>query len=240
MIEGIYSNIGINAKNRNSETKMVSAPIHSYSQYKEFSKAANDACIAYASPILNQAEIPQIPLDTLIKKLKAQGKKEGKDYIVEMAKNRNIRITINNKSGKPLHVIHYDNGDLNRWNCMENYKYKNGKLSEIISKRENNKTFARSAFYDNNEIPQSAFTKEGLTYKTTPEEFIEMLGSQQFQIDAENNLITVFNNNGYKEVRWLDTPNGNIISISNYNNKGDENKHITLKKDQTEIDNYFV
>ena len=67
-----------------------------------------------------------------------------------------------------------------------------------------------------------------------------MLGSQQFQIDAENNLITVFNNNGYKEVRWLDTPNGNIISISNYNNKGDENKHITLKKDQTEIDNFFV
>ena len=242
MIEGIYSNTGINTRTRNNKAKPVSNPVQSYSQYKEFSKAANNASISYGTTLINKTEIPQMSMGSLIKKLKVHGKKEGKDYIIETAKNGNgnIILTINNKSGQPLHVIHYDNGNLNSWNGIENYKYKNGKLSEIISKRGDNKIFIRSAFYDNSKIPQIAFTKEGLTYNTTPEEFIKKLGNQRFEIDEENNLITVFDVGSYKEFRWIDTPEGNIISISNYNNKGDEIKHITLEKNQTKIDSYFV
>ena len=239
MIEGIYLQNNIKPECSSSSDKRDKNKICDYPQYKELSKEANSASIAYATPLINKPEIPQISLTSLIKRLKAQGRREGKDFIIKnYGKNKNL--TINNEHNKPAYVLHYDNGNLNRWNGLEIYKYRNGKLSEIISKHGNNKTFVRSNFYNNNEIPQSTFTKEGLTYQTTPEEFIETLGSQQFQIDAENNLITVSNHNGYKKVRWLDTPDGNIISISNYDNKGEEIKHITLKKDQTEIDNYFA
>lgn len=239
MIEGINTQ---NLNNYNyaqkSQKKSFTDYTVVYPQYKEISKSANNACIAYASPIINKMEVPQMPMDTLIKKLKAEGKKEGKDFIIENY-GKNKVLTINNRFNKPAYVLHYDNGNLNSWNDIENYKYKNGKLSEIISKHGNNKVFIHSSYYDNDEIPQSAFTKEGLTYKTTPEEYIKMLDNKRFKIDTENNLITVFNTNGYKNVRWINSPNGKIITISVHNDKNEQIKHITLEKNHTEIDNYF-
>ncbi len=181
-------------------------------------------------------------MDSLIKKLKAQGKKEGKDFIIENY-GKNINLTINNEYNKPAYVLHYDNGNLNKWNGIEIYKYKYDKLSEIVGKHGNNKTFIRSAFYSNKEIPQNSFTKEGLTYNTTPEGYIEYLKQNKIDYkissDKKNSSVMIyeFNKDNKKTQTTHFCKHG--VSRTELNSNEEEVKHIDLRKEKTEVTNYL-
>ena len=242
MIERIYLQNNIKTGFTNPVEKQNQKTVYQYPQYKEISKHANQASIAYASPIINKSKVPQIPMASLIKKLKAQGKKEGKDFIIENY-GKNINLTINNEYNKPTYVLHYDNGNLNKWNGIEIYKYKYGKLSEIVGKHGNNKTFIRSAFYSNKEIPQNSFTKEGLTYNTTPEGYIEYLKQNKidFKIspDKKNSSVMLyeFNKDNKKTQTTHFCKHGVFRTELNSNEKAV--KCINLTRERTEVTNYL-
>ena len=100
MIKGINFYKGITnsfAENNNTDCEATNNR-KSYPQYKELSKEANSASIAYATPIIKESEIPQMSLNSLIKNLKIHGKRENKDFTIEKSGNGNIILTINNKT----------------------------------------------------------------------------------------------------------------------------------------------
>ena len=138
---------------------------------------------------------------------------------------------------------YYDNGNLNKWNGIEIYKYKYDKLSEIVGKHGNNKTFIRSAFYSNKEIPQNSFTKEGLTYNTTPEGYIEYLKQNKIDYkispDKKNSSVMIyeFNKDNKKTQTTHFCKHG--VSRTELNSNEEEVKHIDLRKEKTEVTNYL-
>lgn len=245
MIKGINFYKGITnsfADNNNTDCEATNNR-KSYPQYKELSKEANSASIAYATPIIKESEIPQMSLNSLIKNLKIHGKRENKDFTIEKSGNGNIILTINNKLGQPLHKIHYDNGDLNHWNVKRNYKYQNnGKLNRIISKSTDNKIEMYTDYYDNKEVTQDLFTKEGLTYNTTPEEYIEYLKQNKinYQISRDENsqsvVIDEFDENN-KKTQTTDFHKYGVFR-SEFNLNEEKIKNIDLTKERTEVTNY--
>ena len=231
-------------KNRicKSRGKTKSKTVYQHPQYKEISKHANQAFIAYAYPIINKSEVPQTSMDSLIKKLKAQGKKEGKDFIIENY-GKNINLTINNEYNKPAYVLHYDNGNLSYWNEIEINKYHKGKLSRQIAKHSDNSTFLYTDYYDCKEIPQNSFTKEGLTYNTTPEGYIEYLKQNKIDYkispDKKNSSVMIyeFNKDNKKTQTTHFCKHG--VSRTELNSNEEEVKHIDLRKEKTEVTNYL-
>ena len=52
--------------------------------------------------------MPQISLQAMVNRLKMQGKIEGKDFVIDEARNGNKSLAINNKYGNEEKRIYYD------------------------------------------------------------------------------------------------------------------------------------
>lgn len=223
----------------------ISLPVRQqYPQFKEISPQANSAICAYMSPVINRDYVPQMPLQTMVKRLKMQGKIEGKDFVLEKNRNGNIILKINNPFGQEGKRIYYDSGDTDKWSYFDEKMYKGNKLVRSTSKNNKGKAFCYTNYYYNNEIPQTDFMPDNLALCKTPEEYIEQLkaSNANYKIEYEqfnkNNIeIAEYNHDDTKKQssHWL---NGNLNSLNKYNKKGCKTQHIKFLDDSTEVTNY--
>ena len=223
----------------------ISLPVRQqYPQFKEISPQANSAICAYMSPVINRDYVPQMPLQTMVKRLKMQGKIEGKDFILEKNRNGNIILKINNPFGQEGKRIYYDSGDTDKWSYFDEKMYKGNKLVRSTSKNNKGKAFCYTNYYYNNEIPQTSFMPDGLAQCKTSKEYLEYLKDNNINHKVEydehgrHNLeIAEYNNDNIKiqSSNWI---NNSLQSLSKFDKKENETQYINFFDDHTEVTNY--
>lgn len=252
MINGVSFNPNI-IKSHQKQNASVTQP--SFEENREMPSEISTAYRAYGQAMI-QKPLEQLSLNDCILQLQKQGKVEGKDYRIDGCTMGNIVLHVNNKDGQQTKVLHFDNGDIEKCSCREEYKYENGrKVKEIHYHSNNNKVSMYSDCYYNDEIPQEAFTKDKLTYDTTPEQCIEYLNKNNINYkierdgEGDNNrslYITEFDDNG-KQIQstWFYYGENTfdqkhqMLSRSIYNNNELETKRIELEKDCTSVCTYL-
>ena len=196
------------ASQQNYEQSPV--PMHQYPQFREISPQANSAICAYMSPVINRSAMPQIPLQAMVNRLKMQGKIEGKDFVIDEARNGNKSLAINNKYGNEEKRIYYDNDDMNRWSAYVENVYNGNKLLRSTSKNAKGKTFVYTNYYYNKDFPQTSFMPEGLAQCKTSDEYIEYLKANNINYKLEYGE----NDKSYKKITEYNTENKKIRSSS--------------------------
>lgn len=219
-------------------------PMHQYPQFKEISPQANSAICAYMSPVINRSTVPQIPLQAMVNRLKMQGKIEGKDFVIDEARNGNKSLAINNKYGNEEKRVYYDNDDMNRWSAYVENVYNGNKLLRSTSKNAKGKTFAYTNYYYNKDVPQTSFMPEGLAQCKTSDEYIEYLKANNINYKLEYGE----NDKSYKKITEYNTENKKIRSsswntdilqaVTKYDKRGNENQYIAFCDNQTRVTNY--
>lgn len=201
MINGVYTNlnnkVAFKSNNTYADDKMLKQEVQN-DEVSEISSEASSAYRAYGHAMV-QKPLEKLSLNDCIQQLQKQGKVEGKDYRLENYENGNVAIYVLNKDGQEAKRMLFDEGKID---CWEDYKYSsNGKLAKTISHHGDGKIPSYSDYYYNDEIPQEVFTKDKLTFNTTPEEYIEYLNK---------------NNKNYKVLKE-EGENGRSVSIQELN-----------------------
>lgn len=184
--EVYFSRVTRRPVTKNQNNNYAETPIErpQYKQFKEISPAVNDAIYSYASPAI-QKPYEKMSLNDNILRLKKEGKREGIDYRIEGSEIGNIVLYINNKSGQPLKVLHYDGGDINHVNVYETYKYQNGRETKYCGYDYKNDLNYYTNTYYNDENSQKNFTTEGITAYTKADEYIEYLKNNNIKFKVE-------------------------------------------------------
>lgn len=208
----------------------------SFKNNTEITSETSSALHAYGTALLNKPA-EQLSLAENIKILKAQGKIESKDYIIDRSEMGNIILQLNNKSRQPIKILHFDNGNLKKCNGWEDYKYTNDKLVKLYTHDENGRIPSYSDYFYNNEIPQENFTKEQITYKTKPQDYIEYLEENNinFKINDDNSISEYDKNNNL--IQKTEFYQDSLVRSIYDNNQ--ETHRIRLDKDSTEICTYL-
>lgn len=252
MINGVNFNPNI-AQSCPKTDAPVTQP--SFEGNHDMSSEVSSAYRAYGQSMINKP-LEQLSLNDCILQLQKQGKIEGKDYHIEGCTMGNLVLYINNKDGQEAKVLHFDNGNIEKCSCREEYKYENGrKIKEIHYFSADDRISMYSDYYYNDEIPQEAFTKDKLTYDTTPEQHIEYLNKNninyKIERDGEENnnrslYITEFDKNDkIIQSTWYYYGKNNfnqkhqMLSRSIYDSDEAEVKRIELEKDRTEVCTYL-
>ena len=211
---------------------------------------------AYGLSFINKNKtIQQMSLKDMIKQLESQGKVEGKDFEINSACTMgNTVLTVKNKQGQEVLMVHYDNGNHNTWNCYEVTEYKDGKKSKQTSRDSNGNLMCISNFFDKNDARIKPLTEGKLSYDTKPEEYIKYLKdnnmdySVEYYGEEENNRginIKIYDANKkvtngiwyyYGENKFDD--HCIFVSQSSINEEGEEYRRIGYNKDNIEVVTY--
>lgn len=250
MVEKINFNPNI-IQHSVKETENAPVTQQSFEGSNEISPKVSNAYRAYGQAML-QKPLEQLSLNNCILQLQKQGKIEGKDYCIKGCTMGNLVLYVNNKDGQEEKVLHFDQGNIEKCSCWEEYKYANGKKIKGISHDMNGKIHNYQDYYYNDEISQEAFTKEHITAETTPKEYIQYLKENNKKFEVENIKndgfqairITEFDEYG-KEIQYTSfetnkenfAPDYCIIMREEYLPNGNR-KRIEFSKTDTYITNY--
>lgn len=233
-------------------TLQKETPNYTYPQTKGITSETSGAARAYATPLIKNKLKPQ-SLNYYITKLKQEGKVEGKDYLITRAqKYDNYNLDLFDKNGNKIKTLYWCNGnDKNNYSGYNELLYSNNKEIKSIARRDDNKVTYYTNTYYNDEIPQTSFTKEGITSETTPQEYEKYLkqNNKNYEIGyTDDNWVFIdeFDENNKKKQStvWIygDEPIGSkLVSPDRniYNSDGKECKRITFSKDKTEVCTYL-
>lgn len=247
MINGVNFNPNI-AQSCPKTDAPVTQP--SFEGNHDMSSEVSNAYRAYGLANINkQTDYINLKLNEFIAILKAQRK----NFEIEGNGNRPW-LHVYNENGQEVLRSEYD-GDTQKLLGAEISTYKNDKIIRKIFKDNKNRIRMYEDYYYNNEIPQEAFTKDKLTYNTTPEQYIEYLNKNNinYKIEREgeedNNrsiYIYEFDENGkkilgtwyyYGENTFDQKPS--MLSQSIYDCNEAEVKRIELEKDRTSVCTYL-
>lgn len=192
-----------------------------YKQFNEISPAVNSAIYAYASPIIRKP-YEKMSLYECISALKKQGYVEGLNYETD----RNRLVQIKNKYGNVVKCLGYDNpNDTNPF--VQNLSYdSNNRLVKLTCIEDNRVKFYEDTYY-NDEVPQEQFTDARITYRTSPNEYLNYLKSKNANYKVEKESGEDFN----------------IVRIIEYGDKDDKKSRIAFIKyndgyNQVNLDEY--
>ena len=248
MLQGVYSQNRIRQNFAPQQNLGIITPTRAqYPQFKEITPEANSAICAYMSPVINRDTVPQIPLKAMINRLKMQGKVEGKDFVIDKAINGNLVLITNNKYGNEEKSIHYDNGDIEHWNCYEQKIYKGQKFLREIAKDNKNRTINITNVYPKHDVSVS-----GLADFKTQNEYMKYLKNNNINFKIkhlqcndfssnknckEHILITEYDNNNNKiqSSIWGDT----LEEISKFDKHGAESQRITFWGNDIHVTDYI-
>lgn len=252
MIDKINFNPNI-AQRSVKETENAPVTQPAFEGNREMSPEISNAYRAYGQAMV-QKPLEQLSLNDCILQLQKQGKVEGKDYHIEGCTMGNLVLYVNNINGQREKVLHFDDGNVEKCNCWEDYKYSDGKLIKIID-HTGEKIHSYQDFYYNDEVPQETFTKDKLTYDTTPEQHIQYLKNNNinYTIDKDgeednNRSIRIYeiDESGKKlQETWYyyGTNKFNekhqMLSRSQYDSNEAEVKRIELEQDRTGVCTYL-
>ena len=246
-------NVSLKASNEALQTRHNENKLPNFSN-EYMSSDVSSASRAYGLSFVNKNKtIPQMSLKDMVKWFESQGKIEGKDFEIDSSCTMgNTVLTLKNKQGQEELTIHYDNGNHNKWNGYEVSEYTNGKLYKQTSRDENGNIMSNLQVYKNDEVGH--LLEEGLSYNTTPEEYIKYLKSKnvdykiEYSGEEDNNRslrISLLNDNKqvYKKVwyyygshkfnercRW--------VTQSDINEQGEEYRRLLFNKDNVEVVTY--
>jgi len=228
------------------EAETVTQP--SFEANNEMSPEVSNAYRAYGQAMV-QKPLEQLSLNDCILQLQKQGKVEGKDYHIEGCTMGNLVLYVNNRKGQEEKVLHFDDENIQKCSCWEEYKYADSRKIKVISHRADGKIPWYTAHYYNDQIPQEALTKDKLTYDTTPEQHIQYLKKNNInykisKYGKENNnrdiRIEEFDENGKKaQETWYYYGRNKFVSRSIYDDNEAETKSISFEKDKTEVCTYL-
>lgn len=235
MINGVNFNSNI-AQSYQKANAPVTHP--SFEGSCEMPSEVSSAYRAYGQAMVNKP-LEQLSFNECIFQLQKQGKVEGKDYRLENYERGNTAIYLINKNNQETkRILFGTDGKIDSW---EDYKYANErKVKEILHHSGGIIPYYLDYYY-NDEIPQEAFTKEKLTYNTTPKQYIGYLKKNNinYKIEREgqgNNksiYITEFDENSKitQSTYWSFYDENQIISRSIYDSNEAETKRITFFDD---------
>ncbi len=214
----------------------------------------SSASRAYGLSFINKNKtIPQISLKDMIKWLESQGKIEGKDFEIDSSCTMgNTVLTLKNKQDQEELSIHYDNGNHSEWSGYVVSEYTKGELTKQTCRDSNGNINSNLRVYNNDEAGH--LLQEGLSYNTTPEEYINYLKFKnidykiKYSGGEDNNRsvhISILDND-YKAIKDICFYYGEnkfnekyqFISQRDYNEKGDEYRRLTFNKDNVEVITY--
>lgn len=248
MINSVNFNTNI-AQSRQKTDAPVTQP--SFEGNSEMSPEISSAYRAYGQSMINKP-FEQLSFKECIQQLQKQGKIIGKDYKLEKNGNSATAIYLLNKNGQETKRMLFQNDG--KIGCWEDFKYANGKKVKEIFHSSDGRIPNYLDYYYNDEIPQEAFTKDKLTYDTTPEQHIEYLNKNNINYKIEKNgeddsnrsiFITEFDKNNKKIQTTYYYGKDKFgqkyqkLSRSIYDSNEAEVKRIELEKDSTEVCTYL-
>ena len=246
-------NVSLKGSNETLQTNHNENKLQNFSN-EYMSSDVSSASRAYGLSFVNKNKtIPQMSLKDMVKWFESQGKIEGKDFEIDSSCTMgNTVLTLKNKQGQEELTIHYDNGNHNKWNCYEVSEYINGNLRKQTSRDENGNIMANLQVYKNDEVGH--LLEDGLSYSTTPEEYINYLKSKnvdykiEYSGEEDNNRsvhisILDHSNKETKSVWFYYGENKfdekcQFVSQSDYNEKGEEYRRLMFNKDNVEVVTY--
>lgn len=208
---------------------------------------------AYGQAMVNKP-FEQLSFNECLLQLQKQGKVEGKDYRLENYEAGNSAIYLLNQNGQETkRMLFCTEGKID---CWEDFKYANGRKVKEISHLSDGKIPNYLDYYYKDEIPQEAFTKDKLTYDTTPEQYIEYLNKNNINYKIERNgekdnnrsiYITEFDENDKRtQSTWFYYGKNKFdakhqfLSRSSYDSNEIETKRITFDdNNRTEVCTYL-
>lgn len=250
MINSVNFNPNI-AQSRQKTDAPVTQP--SFEGNCEMPSEVSSAYRAYGQAMVNKP-LEQLSFNDCILQLQKQGKVEGKDYKLENYESGKTAIYLLNKGGQETkRILFYTDG---KTDCWEDFKYADNRKVKTIYHDENGKIPLYNDCYYNDEIPQEAFTKDKLTYNTTPEQYIEYLNKNNINYKIErdgeedNNRsihIDEFDENDKRiQSTWFYYGENKFgekhqfLSRSNYDSNEAETKRITFDDNSTEVCTYLM
>ena len=246
-------NVSLKGSNETLQTCHNEHKLQNFSN-EYISSDVSSASRAYGLSFVNKNKtIPQMSLKDMVKWFESQGKIEGKDFEIDSSYTMgNTVLTLKNKQGQEELTIHYDHGNHNKWNCYEVSEYTNGKLYKQTDRDENGNIKSNLQVYKNDEVGH--LLEEGLSYNTTPEEYINYLKSKninhkvEYSGEEDNNRsvyisILDYSNRETKIVWFYYGENKfdekcQFISQSDINEQGEEYRRLTFNKDNVEVVTY--
>ena len=253
-----------NCKNNCCETNgYLSSPVETNKPSQEEAlKKINSAVRAYALARL-QKPYEQLSFQDCILRLQQEGKKEGQDYFIESSNTcNNLFVNIIDKNKGMEKRIFYNGGFVDRPSGYDVTKYlKDNKEHHIGFDDRGSKTFETISQngeiifekdyqemnvheFSNATFPQSQFTKEGITSKTTADEYIKYLQDNniQYQTSEVHNgegallIVKEFDKNATQTQSTtfeLDVPPEEAVVMRELRNNNDEITRLELHSDKT-------
>lgn len=216
----------------------------------EMPSEVSSAYRAYGLANINKQDYINLKLNEFIAILKAQRK----NFEIEENGDR-PRLHVYNENGQEVLRSEY-NGDTQKLLGAEILTYRNDKIIRKIFKDDKNSIRMYEDYYYNDEIPQEAFTKDKLTYDTTPEEYIKYLNQNNINYKIEkdgeedNNRsihIDEFDENDKRiQSTWFYYGENKFgekhqfLSRSSYDSNEAETKRITFDDNSTEVCTYLM
>ena len=246
-------NVSLKASNEALQTSHNGNKLPNFSN-EYMSSDVSSASRAYGLSFVNKNKtIPQMSLKDMVKWFESQGKVEGKDFEIDSSCTLgNTLLILKNKQGQEELAIHYDNGNHSEWSGYEVSEYTNGKLTKQTSRDSNGNIRRSSQVYKNEEVRH--LLEEGLSYNTTPEEYMNYLKSKNIDYkivysgEEDNNRsvhisILDYSNRETKSVWFYYGENKfdekcQFLSQSDINEQGEEYRRLMFNKDNVEVTTY--
>ena len=233
-------NVSLKASNEALQTS------HNENKLQNFSNEYMSSDVSSASRAYGLSFVKK----DMVKWFESQGKIEGKDFEIDSSCTMGITVlTLKNKQGQEELTILYGNGNHNKWNGYEVSEYTNGKLYKKTSRDENGNIRFNLQVYKNDEVGH--LLEEGLSYNTTPEEYIKYLKSKnvdykiEYSGEEDNNRslrISLLNDNKqvYKKVRYYYGSHKfnercRWVTQSDINEQGEEYRRLFFNKDKSRL-----
>lgn len=253
-----FYNYNVSLKGNNHEAKQLDCSDNKCKNYSNeyTSSDISSASRAYGLSFINKNKtIPQMSLKDMVKWFESQGKVEGKDFEIDSSCTMgNTLLILKNNQGQEELAIHYDEGNHNSWSGYEVSEYANGKLYKQTSRDYNGNISCSTQVFDKNDERIQHLLEDGLTYDTTPEEYIRYLKDNninyniEYTGENENNRsihIDVFDDNKRETKRiWYYYGENKFdehcqfVSHSDINEKGEEHRRLTFDKNNVEVTTY--
>lgn len=250
-----FHNYNISLKGSNEPKQHINPEYKLQNYSKEYmSPEISSASRAYGLSFVNKNKtIPQMSLKDMVKWFESQGKIEGEDFEIDSSCTLgNTLLTLKNNQGQEELAIHYDNGNHSEWSGYEVSEYTNGKLTKQTSRDSNGNINCNLQVYKNDDVGH--LLEAGLSYNTTPEEYMNYLKSKnidykiEYSGEEDNNRsihISLLDDNKqtYKKV-WYYYGNNKFdegsrwVSQSDINEQGEEYRRLMFNKDNVEVVTY--
>ncbi len=246
-------NVSLKASNEALQTNHNENKLQNFSN-EYMSSDVSSASRAYGLSFVNKNKtIPQMSLKDMVKWFESQGKIEGKDFKIDSSYTLgNTLLILKNKQGQEELAIHYNNGNHSEWSGYEVSEYTNGKLTKQTSRDSNGNIRCSSQVYKNEEVEH--LLEEGLSYNTTPEEYLNYLKFKnidykiEYSGEEDNNRsihISILGND--KKITkgiWFYYGDNKFdekcqfVSQSDINEQGEEYRRLMFNKDNVEVVTY--